>query len=155
MADVCITELTPELAAAAAELEAACFSTPWSEEGFLTALASSDNIFLAAENPADGELIGYAGLYTAADEGEITNVAISPACRNGGIGRQLVTELIRRAKEKGIVRIYLEVRVSNEPAIRLYQGCGFVPCGTRKNFYRLPTEDASVMMCETTPLTEK
>ena len=145
-----IIKMTPELTQAAAELEQICFSTPWSREGFLSALESDDNIFLAALDLKSGKLIGYIGLYTAADEGEITNVAVSPDERRKGIGYALLRVLFARARDKGICRIYLEVRAGNEPAIHLYESSGFVPCGIRKNFYRFPTEDATVMVRDLT-----
>lgn len=84
-------------------------------------------------------------MYMALDEGEITNVAISEACRNRGYGEQLVTELMQQGRKHGISRYVLEVRVSNEPAIRLYQKLGFSVLGTRKNFYEKPSEDAYIM----------
>ena len=84
-------------------------------------------------------------MYMALDEGEITNVAVSEACRNRGYGEQLVTELMQQGGKHGIRRYVLEVRVSNEPAIRLYQKLGFSVLGTRKNFYEKPTEDAYIM----------
>ena len=92
-----------------------------------------------------GSILGYCGMYMALDEGEITNVAISEACRNRGYGEQLVTELMQQGRKHGIRRYVLEVRVSNEPAIRLYQKLGFSVLGTRKNFYEKPSEDAYIM----------
>ena len=78
-------------------------------------------------------------MYMALDEGEITNVEVSEACRNRGYGEQLVTELMQQGRNHGISRYVLEVRVSNEPAIRLYQKLGFSVLGTRKNFYEKPS----------------
>ena len=102
-----------------AAIEAKVFSQPWSEQGFRDALAMNHVIFLVAEEA--GSILGYCGMYMALDEGEITNVAVSEACRNRGYGEQLVTELMQQGRKHGIRRYVLEVRVSNEPAIRLYQ----------------------------------
>lgn len=126
-----------------AAIEAKVFSQPWSEQGFRDALAMNHVIFLVAEEA--GSILGYCGMYMALDEGEITNVAISEACRNRGYGEQLVTELMQQGRKHGIRRYVLEVRVSNEPAIRLYQKLGFSVLGTRKNFYEKPSEDAYFM----------
>ena len=96
-----------------AAIEAKVFSQPWSEQGFRDALAMNHVIFLVAEEA--GSILGYCGMYMALDEGEITNVAISEACRNRGYGEQLVTELMQQGRKHGIRRYVLEVRVSNEP----------------------------------------
>ena len=128
----------------AAELEKETFSQPWSEQGFLDALARKENIFLIAEE--EGELYGYLGMYQSLDEGEITNVAVRAEKRNAGIGFLLMQEAIKAAKEQGISQIVLEVRVSNVSAIHLYEKCGFVNCGVRKGFYDFPKEDAYIML---------
>ena len=94
-----------------------------------------------------GVIQGYIGMYLAADEGEITNVAVDPACRRRGIGEGLLTEMKKRAADHKIARIVLEVRVSNEGAIRLYEKQGFSSVGIRRGFYELPKEDARIMVC--------
>ena len=129
---------------AVAELEKECFSQPWSEQGFLDAIAMEENIFLVAEE--NGEICGYIGMYLSLDEGEITNVAVSSTKRGAGIGGMLLQKSIELARQKSIVQIVLEVRVSNQPAIHLYEKYGFEHCGIRKGFYEFPKEDAKIMM---------
>ena len=75
-------------------------------------------------------------------------MAVAPSARRRGVGQELLADLIRRLAQKKIYRIVLEVRVSNEPAIRLYEKQGFATMGKRKNFYEKPTEDAYVMVRE-------
>lgn len=133
----------PEVAA----LEAQCFSQPWSEKGFADALKQPDNIFLVAET-RDGMIAAYCGLYAAADEGEITNVAVSESMRHMGIGFAVVGEILNRAKRRGIQKVFLEVRQSNGNARKLYEKAGFTDCGVRRNFYQLPREDAVVMCAD-------
>ncbi len=128
----------------AAQLEKEIFSQPWSEQGFLDAISMEQNIFLVAEDA--GEICGYIGMYQALDEGEITNVAVSPEKRNAGIGWKLMQAALETAKEQGISRVILEVRVSNASAIHLYEKCGFANCGVRKGFYDFPKEDAYIML---------
>ena len=128
----------------AAQLEKVIFSQPWSEQGFLDAIAGKQNIFLVAEEA--GEICGYIGMYQSLDEGEITNVAVAPEKRNAGIGWKLMQAALECAKEQGIVQVVLEVRVSNASAIHLYEKCGFVNCGIRKGFYDFPKEDAYIML---------
>ena len=82
------------------------------------------------------------------EEGEITNVAVATAKQNLGIGRTMMEELLRQARERGITHLFLEVRVSNEKAIRLYRSLGFENCGIRKDFYEMPREDGMIMVLE-------
>lgn len=129
---------------AAAELEKEIFSQPWSEQGFLDAIAMDGNIFLVAEDA--GEICGYIGMYVSLDEGEITNVAVAPQKRGAGVGGMLLQESIGLARKRDVEQIVLEVRVSNQPAIQLYEKYGFEHCGVRKGFYDFPKEDAYIMM---------
>jgi ribosomal-protein-alanine N-acetyltransferase len=80
------------------------------------------------------------------DEGSVTNIAVHPAYRRLGLGREVTRALLRFAKEKGVTDVFLEVRESNLPAISLYRSEGFIPCGVRKNFYRHPVESAIQMV---------
>ncbi len=132
--------------AAVAALEAQIFPMPWSAAGFADTLPREDILFLVAYE--QDELLGYVGIYCTLDEGEITNVAVAPAARRRGIARALLTELKQQLACRNVARIVLEVRVSNEPAIRLYEQMGFSVLGVRKNFYEKPTEDAYIMACQ-------
>ena len=121
------------------------FTMPWSEQSFADSLKQEEALFLVAEE--EGRGFGYIGIYLSFDEGEITNVSVDGVQRNRGIGNALVEQLKKEAKERKVERIFLEVRVSNEPAIHLYEKQGFEKVGSRKNFYEKPREDAWVMMC--------
>ncbi len=128
----------------AAKIEAAIFSMPWSKEAFLDAIKADYTLFLVAEQ--EGKVAGYIGLYLAADEAEITNVAVAKEYRRGHVGEALVTKAISLAQQRGAVSIFLEVRCSNAAAIALYEKMGFSNCGVRKGFYERPKEDAHVMV---------
>ena len=131
-----------------ANIEARVFSMPWSEQGFADAL-KQDTIFVTAKRKE--RVLGYCGMYCSFEEGEITNVAVLPEAQNQGIGKKIISGLLRAALEKNISRIVLEVRVSNTPAIRLYEGFGFQKAGIRKGFYEKPREDAAIMILEQIP----
>lgn len=135
--------MTTEDVHQAALIEKECFSEPWSEQGFVDGMKNSA-IFLVAETE-QGDIAGYIGMYVSRPEGEITNVAVAHAMRGIGIGEALVCAMQQWAAEHGVERIVLEVRVSNDPAIHIYNKAGFKTIGVRKNFYRLPTEDAGIM----------
>ncbi len=128
------------------EIECLSITPPWTKQGFVDGLANENAKFYVAES-ADGKILGYCGLYFAADEGEITNVAVHPEYRKCGIGDQIIEAVSVDAKESGLAQIFLEVRASNMAAQRLYEKHGFVSQGIRKNFYREPKEDAIVMVC--------
>ncbi len=131
---------------AVAELEQQLFSCPWSEQAFLETF-HQDTLFVTART--GHEIAGYCGMYCyAGGEGEITNVAVAPRCQNQGIGRRMLTYLLEQARSRGMVRIILEVRVSNENAIHLYEKLGFKNTGIRKNLYELPREDGMIMVLE-------
>lgn len=134
---------------AVSRLEAQNFSMPWSENGFTEALKQPDNIFLVAEM-ADGTIAAYCGLYSSVDEGEITNIAVSEPVRRQGIGFAIVKETLYQAGIHGIQKIFLEVRLSNMSARKLYEKAGFADCGIRRNFYQRPREDALVMCADIT-----
>ncbi len=131
----------------AAELERLCFSQPWSESA-LAILTQPNGVGVAALTD-DGRLVGYCGMLTVLDEGQITNVAVHPDFRRMGVGSALLDGLLQQALEQGIRQISLEVRESNAAAKELYLHHGFAVAGVRKCFYSHPTEDGLVMVRET------
>lgn len=126
-----------------AALERECFSLPWAEEIVASQLTGAGKIMLAAE--IEGELAGYMGLQYVIDEGYISNVCTAPEHRRRGVASALIDEMISRARALGLSFLSLEVRVSNDPAISLYAGKGFVSVGVRPKYYEKPTEDAMIM----------
>lgn len=132
------------------EIETQSITPPWSKQGFIDGLTNENAVFYVAESNANSiekKVLGYCGLYFAADEGEITNVAVLPEYRGNGIADQILAEVLLDAKSRELTQIFLEVRASNIPAQKLYEKHGFTSQGIRKNFYREPKEDAIVMMC--------
>ena len=76
------------------------------------------------------------------DEGSIVEVAVHPDCRRRGIARSLITSAINSAD--GLHSVFLEVRESNTPAIKLYESLGFERIAVRKGYYDRPKEDAVI-----------
>lgn len=126
------------------EIENDNFSKPWTETGFFSFLIRDDTLFLVAEE--DEEILGYCGVVTVMDEGDITNVAVAKKRQNQGIGKQLMGALIQKTKESGVTRLFLEVRAGNQCAVHVYEKMGFRQSGIRKNYYESPVEDALVMV---------
>jgi len=139
-----ISEMTREDIPSVAAIERLIFSMPWSESGFLSSLLSPDTLYLCVRTD-EGQVIGYCGFLQSFDEADITNVAVHPDYRCRGIAYAMLNELMKRGRERDVHRYTLEVRVSNEQAVRLYDRLGFVSVGVRKNFYEKPREDAVIM----------
>ena len=138
-----IKKLTAAHVDAVAQLETICFSTPWSSNSIANELINPLSLWLVAEE--DGILLGYIGSQTVMDEADMMNVAVEPSARRRGVAERLVSRLVCDLGCLGVKHLTLEVRVSNEPAIALYNKLGFVQVGRRPNYYRNPKEDALIL----------
>lgn len=127
-------------------IEERLFSKPWTLNGFFSFFVREDALFLVAEE--GGGILGYCGVLTALDQGDVLNVGVRPDRQGQGIGRRLVGALIKKMDERGVSSLYLEVRTSNQAAIGLYEASGFKEVGRREGYYEAPKEDA-VLMCRT------
>jgi ribosomal-protein-alanine acetyltransferase len=94
-----------------------------------------------------GQVVGFLAVRpTAPDEREILNLAVDPAYRRRGVARRLMERQLReRRLRQGKGSWFLEVRESNEPAIRLYESLGFRASGRREGYYSNPVEAGIVM----------
>ena len=124
-------------------LEEETFSMPWSAASFLQMIEKEDARYYVAEE--DGKLLGGCGLLLIAGEGNITNVVVTPEARRRGVATGMLNHLLAAGDREGLTAYTLEVRVSNQAAIALYEKLGFVSEGIRPNFYEKPTEDAMIM----------
>lgn len=125
-------------------IERESFSDPWSAADFVSLMSMPHAIFLVAVD-ASGTVAGYVMAMVVADESEILNIAVDPARRGGAIGGMLLDAALTAGESQGVVSTFLEVRESNEPAIRLYRSRGFEEISRRKKYYRSPAEDALVL----------
>jgi [ribosomal protein S18]-alanine N-acetyltransferase len=141
-----LRDLTFSDISAVMEIENASFTTPWRETTFRGLILRRDTDLLAATR--DGRLVGYAVCWTVADQAELGNVAVADSERGRGTGRRLVIAALDRARRRGAGECFLEVRISNESARRLYEACGFQVVGRRRDYYSKPVEDAFVMRRE-------
>ena len=141
--EVNIKPLTEEYVDQVCVLEEEAFSMPWHKESFLEMIDNENACYLVAL--VGEEVVASCGLRHIVGEGEITNVVTKNTMRGQGIGRQILVRLLEEGAKMGAEAFTLEVRVSNAPAIHLYESLGFVSEGIRKNFYEDPTEDALIM----------
>lgn len=129
-----------------AQLEALCFSHPWSERSVASELTNPLSLWLVAAD--DDLVVGYVGSQSVLGEADMMNVAVHPEYRNRGIARKLIIDLIEALKGNEVHCLTLEVRTSNEAAIYLYDSLGFVQVGRRPNYYSAPKEDALILKKE-------
>lgn len=126
------------------ELEKECFKgESWSFGTIASAFENPAYEMLVAEE--DGEILGYGCTCTTLDTCDLENVLVAEEYRRGGVGRAVLNALLDNAKERGAVKVFLEVRVSNSAALRLYLSCGFVGVHARTRYYS-DGEDCLVMV---------
>ena len=140
------TQMAPCHVSQVAALEKLCFADPWSENSIAGELKNDISLWLMALD--DDRVVGYIGSQTAGGETDMMNVAVHPDYRRRGIAQILIEQLILGLEERGSDSLSLEVRVSNESAIALYEKLGFVQVGRRPNYYRNPKEDALILRKE-------
>ena len=138
-----IRRMNDEDAVFLAQIEEETFSMPWKVSDFLELNAHDEVTYLIAE--LSDEIIGGCGVRNILGEGEITNVVIREKYRGRGYSLVMMEKLLEEGRRLGAVDFTLEVRVSNVPAIGLYEKLGFVSEGVRPGFYEKPTEDAMIM----------
>lgn len=132
-------------------IEQASFSQPWSRNLFLSEFRSpgvSTLLVALAGDSSQRRVAGYIVYWNVQDEMHILNLAVAQEFRRRNIARRLVLAAIRRAYQKGAKRVFLEVRVSNAPAQKLYSSLGFTGSFIRRGYYDAPVEDAVIMTLE-------
>jgi ribosomal-protein-alanine N-acetyltransferase len=93
-------------------------------------------------------IVGFIVVRRAADEAEVINLAVNPAHQRLGVGKALLTEARKRLVQAEVIRLFLEVRTSNAPALALYHSLGFAAHSVRQDYYRDPLEDAQILCLE-------
>ena len=134
------SDLDAILAIAAASPEAASWSRA-SYEQFLQE-AYPGACFVAQ---LEGSIVGFICFRVASDEAELLNLAVIPSSRRRGVASLLFAEAIRQSLERGARRLFLEVRDTNQPAIRFYERHGFRIAARRRGYYAAPVADALVL----------
>ena len=128
-------------------IDQASFSHPWTEAAYRQELEQNHLAHYLGCFHGE-ELVAFAGMWLVLYEGQVANVAVAPAWRQKGLGRQLMEQLILRCMALGGRSLSLEVRESNLPARNLYDSLGFRTVGLRKGYYTQPAEDAVLMQLD-------
>lgn len=121
-------------------LESLCFASHWSAGQFRQGMRSGALHVLGIRRGA--RLAGYAVYSVAADEMEVLNLAVHPTLRRRGLGRRLMAAMLEDCGRRGVRAGFLDVKVSNAPAIGLYGTFGFTKIGIRRKYYADTGEDA-------------
>ncbi len=119
----------------------------WAKSSFYDEMSNNLAKYYVAKTP-DGETVGYAGTWHIIDEGHITTIAVKNDYLRNHIGEAIIHKIIEDCYKDEIKYLTLEVRVSNIPAIKLYEKYGFQSLGTRKGYYQDNGEDALIMWTE-------
>ncbi len=144
-----VRPMTEEDVVQAALIDRLSFTLPWSEYSFRHEVSGNSNARAwVAERQIDAdrkEVIGVAVIWLILDEVHVGTIAIHPHHRREGVGRALMVKALTEAAGEGATLAYLEVRRSNQAAIKLYQELGFQTVGERKKYYQDNGEDALLM----------
>ena len=141
------------------EIEREIFATPWPRNAYYRELASRASAHYVVlrqegliERPAqyrgadfDPSIIGYGGMWRMYDEAHVTTIGVRHDLQHHGHGRIIFAGLVQAAYDMGAKWVTLEVRTTNENAMKMYETFGFKVIGRRKGYYTDNGEDAIVM----------
>lgn len=131
-----------------ARLEALVEPTPWTEKDFADVLKNDWWGFVIED--AEKTILAWAVVMPVLDECELLTIGVRPERQGEGLGRRMLNAVLERIRAEKKVCCHLEVRESNERAIRLYETSGYVRVGMRKGYYRTATgrENAILMRAD-------
>jgi ribosomal-protein-alanine N-acetyltransferase len=132
-------------------IERDSYPTPWSRSMFAGELAKPSSISLGAFDPETDELLGYLIISRYVDAWHVMNLAVAPKFRRRQIASSLLERLFELTASEGRRGYTLEVRVSNDVAIKLYEQAGFKARGIRRGYYTDNREDALIMWRDPEP----
>ncbi|PCJ36166.1 MAG: ribosomal-protein-alanine N-acetyltransferase [Cellvibrionales bacterium] len=136
---------TPDDIAGLVKIESDVTPFPWNAKQFADSLQSHRSYVLCKGN----RLVGFLIFNQVLDEAELLNIAVKSSFQGEGLGACLLDYCLAEISSSA-VNLFLEVRVSNFPAIALYEGRGFRHVGERRAYYHGESgrEDALVMRCD-------
>lgn len=117
------------------KIEEQSFSTSWTFNAFIYELLVNEKATYYTFK-VKNQIIAYIGYWLLDDDIHITNLAVAPIFRKRGVASQLINFIIRKAKNIGVSQVSLEVRISNQEAIKLYEKIGFNKGKLLKEYYK-------------------
>jgi len=141
-------------AARVAELHANAAQDAWPVQDYRNLLKQTTSLAIGAIDEGTGTLSSFLVCQIAGDTADILMVATHPDFRRKGLARKLMHSLLKRAGERGIARLTLDVAADNRAAIALYESLEFVTDGQRLRYYRRGDDriDAALMSRRVTRL---
>jgi ribosomal-protein-alanine N-acetyltransferase len=130
------------------EVEARCFTNPWTREMLLRELAQSDVAHVFVLRVPERRIAAFCSCWIVVDELHVNTLVVDLPYRRRGLGVMLMRWVMDEAVRRGATRATLEVRESNEPALRLYETLGFQVVARRPRYYSQPEEDALILWRE-------
>ena len=126
------------------KIEKECFgSDAFSPSFFIELLTRFNHLFFVVI--VDGRVVGYVSGMVEGRYGHVASIAVSQICRGKGLGQKLLERLLREFRELGTESVFLEVKVGNSAALRLYTKLGFRAVGYKRRYYS-DGSDAIIMM---------
>ena len=141
-----IEKMSEEHIAYVAAWEHKHFATPWKEAELTRSLQDNNTDFYVLTSGVTP--VGYIGIVYGVDTADIVTLFICPECRRSGYASQILSLSFEKMQQRGIEKVFLEVRESNTPARNLYEKHGFEYLNKRVRYYANPVEDAWVMIKE-------
>ncbi len=129
---------SPERAEEISHLHGRLFDPPWDPESISQLIEHPAAAAIVAQSRQPKAIVGFVIGQIAADEAEILSLGVAPEWQRRGVARHMIEGLVRAAQRSDVRRLYLEVAADNMPALRLYDGLGFIAAGRRKGYYRRP-----------------
>lgn len=124
-------------------IDRSVFPKSWTQQFTVEQITRRKGAHIVAERAH--RVVGHGGVAFLADDAHVTSIAVDPQHHRLGVGTTLMQELIELSAARVSGAITLEVRVSNESAIALYERLGFESAGVRPNYYADTKEDAVIM----------
>lgn len=123
--------------------------SPWSTAQFKEEFAGIPTTRFMSVAEDGNTIVGYCGVFVPAPgiEADILTVAVLPAYRRQGIAKEFMCQIEAYAVERQASAMMLEVELSNESAIKLYESLGYMKISVRMDYYG-PGKDAHVMRKE-------
>ena len=148
MKDFSIQEISREMIDDILQIEEACYGAHhWSYDSFLSEINNEISSYFCLLNN-EKKCVGYIGIWKIINEAHITNLSVHPEYQNKKLAHVLLLRMLDECYSEKIKFITLEVRVSNEKAIHLYEKFGFKSLGVRRKYYQDNNEDALIMWSE-------
>jgi len=126
-------------------VEAESFTNPWTRDMYSWELQNRSVCHIYVVRTPDFPVAAFCAFWLVFDEIHINNIAVLPQFRGQGMGTTLMQHVLVEARRLGAKRATLEVRASNQAALRLYERLGFYTAATRKHYYSNPVEDALIL----------